>query len=302
MASLSVYSQVSANKRKSIVIMALFVVVIVTIAYIIGRGTSYGISAALLALFLSILTSLGSYFYSDKLVLSLSGANEADREKDFDLYTVSENMAIASGLPKPKVYIIEDKAPNAFATGRDPSNAVICVTRGLVEKLKRRELEGVIAHELSHIKNYDTRLMAIVAVLVGTIALLSDWSFRFFSFRKGNHEREIRGKVGVVISLFGIAFAIVSPLIATLIQLAISRRREYLADASAVLYTRQPEGLAQALEIISSDKLVLKNASNATAHLFIANPFKNKGTSKWLSSFFDTHPPVEERIKILRQM
>jgi len=233
-------------------------------------------------------------------VLALSGAREADRKKDFDLYTVTENMAIAAGLPKPKVYLIEDSAPNAFATGRDPNHAVICVTTGLISKLSRRELEGVIAHEMSHIQNFDIRLMAIVTILVGVIALMSDWFTRSLWWGKGR-DRE-KSQISAAIMIISLVLALISPLIATLIQLAVSRKREFLADASGALMTRNPDALASALEKISKDKEVLEAATNATAHLFIANPFKDKQFTAWYSSLFNTHPPVAERIRILKEM
>lgn len=302
MASISVYSQISSNKTQSLLIIGFFVVFIITVSYIVGQATSLGVSLTVFALVLSSLASVGSYFYSNRIILSILNAKEADRKKDFDLYTVAENMAISAGLPKPKVYIIEDNALNAFATGRDPHHAIVCVTSGLVEKLERRELEGVIAHEISHIKNFDIRLMAVVAVLFGTIVYLSDWSLRFLWFRKGSSRTNLKGKSGLVLVLLGILLTIVSPIVATLIQLAVSRQREYLADASAALLTRQPEGLASALRKIAEDELVVQTASNGVAHLFIANPFKKKSASFWFSSLFDTHPPIEERIKILREM
>lgn len=199
----------------------------------------------------------------------------------------------------PKVYVINDSAPNAFATGRDPEHAVLCITTGLLDKLERLELEGVVAHELSHIKNYDTRLMGIVAILVGVVALLADWFMRSLWWG-GKTDREERSNVQAIFVILGIIFAILSPLIATLIQLAISRRREFLADASAALLTRYPEGLAHALEKISKDREVLEIATNATAHLYIINPFKGKDFSAWFAGLFNTHPLVEERIRILR--
>jgi len=282
--------------------MILFTAAIATVAYILGKASGYGLSWAGIALVISGLTGLGSYYYGDKLVLSMSGARVADRKRDFDLFTVVENIALAAGLPKPKVYVIEDKAPNAFATGRDPNHAVVCVTRGLLEKLDRRELEAVIAHEISHIQNFDTRLMAVVVVLVGMLAFLSDWFMRMIWFGRGGHNRNERGNAGAPLFAIGLVLAVISPLVATLIQLAISRRREFLADASASLLTRNPDALALALEKIADDKSVLKNASNATAHLYIVNPFKGKSMTAWFTSLFNTHPPIEERIKILKAM
>lgn len=301
--ALSVYSQIESNKTKTYLVMAFFTIFIATVAYVLGEASGYGMSWAGTALIISGLMSLGSYYYSDKIVLTLSGARPADRKRDFDLFTVTENIAIAAGLPKPKVYLIEDSAPNAFATGRDPKHAVVCVTRGLLDKLDRQELEGVIAHEMSHVQNFDTRLMAIVAVLVGMIAYLSDWFMRMLWWGGGRRrEREERGGIGVVLLLLGIIFAILSPLIATIIQLAISRKREFLADASAALLTRNPDDLASALEKLAKDKEVLEAATNSTAHLYIVNPFKGKEFGAWFAGLFDTHPPIEERLKILRSM
>ncbi len=300
--AMSVYSQVEGNKAKTWLIMAFFTAFIALVAYILGQASGYGISWAGIALIISGLLSLGSYYWGDKIVLAMSGAHPADRQKDFDFFTVVENISIAAGIPKPKLYIIEDSAPNAFATGRDPQHAVVCATRGILEKLDRTELEGVIAHELSHVKNYDTRLMAVVSILVGMVAFLSDWFMRSLWWggmrRRDNEDRGLGGYIFII----GIIFAILSPIIASLIQLAVSRRREFLADASGVLLTRYPDGLARALEKISKDKTVLKEATNATAHLYIVNPFRGKDFSAWFAGLFDTHPPIEERIKILRSM
>lgn len=299
----SVYKQIEANKLKTWLVMLFFSLFIAMVAFVFGKASGYGISWAGIALIISGLMTLVSYFYSDKMVLTLSGARPADRVRDFDLFTVAENLSIASGLPKPKIYVISDPAPNAFATGRDPNHAVVCATTGLLEKLNRRQLEGVIGHELSHIQNYDTRLMAIVVILVGVISILADWFMHSLWFGRGNRDsREERSSFGAVMMVIGIVFAILSPIIATIIQLAISRRREFLADASSALLTRHPEGLAQALEIISNDRNVLRRASNATAHLYIANPFKGKNMATRFSGLFDTHPPALERIKILRSM
>lgn len=281
--------------------MAFFTLFLATLAFVLGKAGGYGISWAAIALIFSGLTSLGGYYYGDKIILSMSRAHPADRKTDFDLYTVTENVALAAGIPKPAVYVIEDSALNAFATGRDPKHAVICVTRGLIERLDRRELEGVIAHEMSHIKNFDTRLMAIVAVLVGMVAFLADWFMRSLWWGRGRRDRS-GDRGGGLLLIIGIIFAVISPLIATLIQLAVSRKREFLADASGALLTRNPQELASALKKISQDKEVLEAATNATAHLFIANPFKGKEFGAWLSGLFDTHPPIVERIKTLESM
>jgi len=255
-----------------------------------------------LAFIISGLMSLGSYYYSDKIVLAISQAHEADRRKYFDFYTASENLSIAAGIPKPKLYVIEDSAPNAFATGRDPDHAVICVTTGILQKLDRTELEGVLAHEISHIVNYDIRLMSIVSILVGTVALMADWFFRMRWYGGGDRDRD-KGQLGAILMLLGIIFAILSPIIARLIQLAISRRREFMADAGSVSITRQPTGLISALNKISADH-ELEAANKATAHLYIVNPFKDKVRSgaRWFSGLFNTHPPLEERIVVLSKM
>jgi heat shock protein HtpX len=231
----------------------------------------------------------------------MSGAREADRKRDFDFFTVTENLAIAAGLPKPKLYVIDDTAMNAFATGRDPQHAIVCATSGILQRLDRRELEGVIAHELSHIKNFDIRLMLVVGVLVGTLAFLADWFMRSLWWGGRRRNNEDRGGSGIFM-IIGIVLAILSPILATIIQLAISRQREYLADASGAYLTRYPKGLASALEKLSRDREVLEAATNATAHLYIVNPFHGKDFGAWFSGLFDTHPPIAERIKRLRAM
>jgi len=306
---INVYEAQTANKRKSAIIIALFIVFVTVAVYVISQSFALylgyepgGLGVAGLALIISGLMSFVSYYFSDRIVLTISGARPADRRLDFNFYTVAENLAIASGLPKPRLYVIEDTATNAFATGRDPDHAVICATSGILSKLNRTELEGVIAHELSHIKNYDIRLMSIVAVLVGMVALLGDIFLRT-SFRGGRSDR--RGNQAAALFLIlGIIFAILSPIIAQLIQLAVSRRREFFADASAVSITRQPDGLISALEKISADHEPLEAANKATAHLYIVNPFKEKGHGAvdWFASLFNTHPPIEERIKTLKSM
>lgn len=263
----------------------------------------YGLSFAGIMLIVSGLVSFFSYFYSDKMVLSMSGAKPATKEEYRDLYTIVENLSIASGLPMPKVYIINDPAPNAFATGRDPKHAVVAATTGILQLLNKSELEGVIGHEMSHVKNYDTRLMSVVAILVGSLAILSDVFFRSM-WLGGLKDDDRDSKANGIIMLISIVLAILAPIIASLIQLAISRKREFLADASGALLTRYPDALANALEKIADDKHVLKHANNATASLYFENPFKadtGKKTS-WLVKLFSTHPPVEERIKALRDM
>lgn len=300
---MTIYSQITGNKVRTYVIMTLFIVLLSGFFFLIGQFFNSPNSFLLFGFIFSFISSIASYFYSDKLVLFTTGAKPASKREYFDFYTVAENLAIADGLPIPKLYVIEDESPNAFATGRDHNHAIVCATSGLLDRLDRTELEGVIAHELSHIKNYDILLSSIVAVLVGTIALVSDWIMRSMwwgGYRGRDDERENRNPLVIV---FFILSLILAPLAATIIQLAVSRRREFLADASGALLTRYPEGLARALEKISADSHILHTASSATAHLFISNPFKGKKKSiSWLTTLFSTHPPIEERIKILRSM
>jgi heat shock protein HtpX len=306
------YEAIAVNKRKSLIIIIGFVFFVAITVYVLSQAISYyfgyepgGIGTVGLAFIVSGVFSFISYYSSDKIVLSLSGAREADRKRDFEFYTVAENMALAAGIPKPKLYVIEDAAPNAFATGRDPDHAAIAATRGLLERLNRTELEGVIAHEMTHVRNYDTRLGALVAVMVGLIALLGDWFLRM-SFWGGGRRRnndEEAGQIGAIFMVLGLIFAILSPIIATLIQLAISRRREFMADAGSVELTRQPSGLIHALQEISDDSLPLKEANKATAHMYIVNPFKggHKAVS-WFSNLFNTHPSTKDRIAALQKM
>lgn len=298
---MNMYSTIEQNKWKTWLIMSLFVILITTVAYVFGKASGYGLSYAGMALILAGFMSLGSYYFSDKIVLATSGAKPIEKSDNPQLFRIVENLTIAAGLPMPKIYIINDPSPNAFATGRDPNHSVVVATTGILDRLNKAELEGVIAHELSHVKNYDIRLMAVVAVLVGFVAILADIFMRSMWFGGARNEREDnRGQA--VFLLIGIIFAILSPLIATLIQLAVSRKREFLADASGALLTRYPEGLASALEKISAYPKPLRTATNATAHLFITHPFKDKNTTNWFASLFNTHPPVEERIRILRSM
>lgn len=303
----NIYEAQSSNKLKSAIVVIGFFLFVTLAVYIMASAFSVyagynagGVGIFGMAMIISGVSSFVSYYFSDRIILGISGAREADRNRDFDFYTAAENLSIAAGLPKPRLYVIEDSAMNAFATGRDPKNAVIAATRGLLDKLNRTELEGVIAHEMSHIKNYDTRLMSVVAVMVGSVALLADMFFRMRFWGGGNRKSEGGG----IIMLLGVLFAILSPIIATLIKLAISRRREFFADATSIQLTRQPAGLISALEKISQDHEPLEVANKATAHMYIENPFKDKikGGASWFSSLFNTHPPVEERINQLKQM
>ena len=292
---------VSSNKVKSNIVVLGFMLFVVLASYLITVGFNYPLSFVGIALIISGITSFGSYWFSDSIILGISGAKEAKREEYFDFYTVAENLSVSQRMPKPKLYVIQDSAPNAFATGRDPEHAVVCCTTGILEKLNKAEIEGVIAHELSHIQNYDIRLMSIVSILVGFLALLSDFILRMSFFRSGERKNENSGQMQTILLVVGLVMAILSPIIAKIIQLAISRRREFLADASAVAMTKNPEGLAKALEKIALDKEPLEAANNATAHLYISNPLKNtKG--HLFSSLFNTHPPVQDRIAALRKL
>lgn len=298
---MTISSAISANVTKTYVIMALFIALVVLVAYVLGQALGYGNGFMWFAVLLSVFSSFVSYYWGDSLILTMSGARPADRKRDFDFFTVAENLAIAAGIPKPRLYVIDDTAMNAFATGRDPKHAVVVATTGILATLERRELEGVIAHELSHIKNFDTRLMAVVAVLVGTIAYMADMFLRTLWWG-GHRDRDEDRGLGSIMMLVGIVLAILSPIVASLIQLAASRNREYLADASAAKITRYPEGLARALEKLGKDKEVLEAATNATAHLYITNPFKGKEFGAWFANLFNTHPPLPDRIKRLRAM
>jgi heat shock protein HtpX len=295
-------SAIQSNITKTYVIMTVFVAFVVLIAYVFGHALGYGNSFMWFAVIFSVISSWASYYWGDSLILAMSSARPADRKRDFDFFTVAENLSIAAGIPKPRLYVIEDTAMNAFATGRDPKHAIVVATTGILSRLDRRELEGVIAHELSHIKNYDTRLMAVVAVLVGTVAYLADMFLRSLWWGGGRRSRdEDRGLAGILM-IVGIVLAILSPILATLIQMAASRNREYLADVSGAKLTRYPEGLARALEKLGRDKEVLEAATNATAHLYITNPFKGKNFGAWFANAFNTHPPIEDRIKRLRAL
>ena len=249
-----------------------------------------------IAVGLSLVMNMVAYWHSDKIALAMSGARHISREDNPYLFRLVENLCITAGLPLPKIYIINSSQINAFATGRDPQHAAIAVTAGALEKLENEELEGVLAHELSHIGNRDILISTIVVVLAGVVAILADWFLRISFF--GGHDDDNRG--GVLMLIIAIVAAVLAPLAATLVQLAISRKREFLADASGALLTRYPEGLAGALEKIAYDGSHLRTAHNATAHLFITNPFKGKEGRSWFVKLFMTHPPLEERINILR--
>ncbi|MEI7690127.1 MAG: M48 family metallopeptidase [bacterium] len=291
------YTHASSNKRKTWFWLIVFVLFVVSVGYIFSLALNMPWILPV-AIAIAIFQSGISYWSSDKIVLSISRAKEIDKKTNQGLYRLVENLSISSGLPMPKIYVISDSAPNAFATGRDPKHAVICVTTGLIEKLDKQELEGVLAHEFSHIGNYDIRLQTIIVILVGLIALMADW-FIYLRFFGGDDDNG-----NWVFVLIGLVLALLSPLAASLIQLSISRKREYLADADGALLTRNPDGLARALEDISKDTEPLEVANKATAHLYITNPLKDQKDSKKsrFSGLFDTHPPIEERVKALRDM
>jgi heat shock protein HtpX len=255
-----------------------------------------------LAIILAISQSFLSYWYSDKIVLAMTRAKEIKKEDNPELYRLVENLCITAGLPLPKIYIIEEPQPNAFATGRDQNHAVIAVTRGLLEKLEKAELEGVLSHELSHIGNKDMLLQTVVVILVGIVAILSNFFLRISYWGGVRRDDSRENSAGAILAIFGLIAAILAPIAATLIQLAISRKREFLADASGALLTRYPEGLARALEKIARDPNPLPVANNSTAHLFIASPFRGEQAKNWITKLFSTHPPIKERIKILRGM
>jgi len=289
------YQQVNSNRWRSGFIIAFFIIFIITVGYLL----SYSFNSQYflpIAIAYSGISAFSSYFFGDKIVLALNKAIPANRKEYFDFYTVTENLSQVAKIPVPRIYVIETEAMNAFATGRNPQNAVICTTTGLLNKLNRTELEGVIAHELSHVKNYDILLMTVVSVLIGTLSILINLTSRRMFFGGGD-DRDRDNSSGIF-AVIGIIMIIFAPLIAQLIQLAISRRREYFADASSVSFTRQPSGLISALKKISSDSTPFKEASTATAPLYICNPFKGKK----LASMFSTHPPVEDRIRALEAM
>jgi len=288
------YEQIASNVRGSVLLIFVFIVVIAGLGYLFTEVTGYP-EILPIAIVFAILSSIGSYYYSDKIVLAMARARPATKEEYPHLVNSVEGLAIAAGLPMPGIYIIDDSAPNAFATGRNPQHAALAVTTGLLDKLNRTELEGVIAHEMAHVKDYDIRFMTLVAILAGIIVLLADWMLR--SMRWGRRNRSGGNPIVLVIAL---AAAILAPIFATLIKLAISRHREFLADSQGALLTRFPEGLANALEKIAGDHEPLEVANKATAHMWIANPLKEHGG--WMNNLFSTHPPIEERVKRLRAM
>lgn len=297
----NIYQHIDENKTETYVVVAAFIALVSFLGWFIGQYffNGEGTFFVCIALIFSGISSFISYYNSDKMVLAISGAHEVSEEENRPLHQLVENMCIASGLPKPRIYMINDTAMNAFATGRDPQHAAICFTSGIVDRLEKRELEGVIAHEMSHVGNYDIRLMSIVSVLVGTVTLLADWFTRGMFY--GGRRRRDSSEGGGILMLIGIVLVILSPIIATLINLALSRNREYLADATAALITRYPQGLANALRKLAGDREILEAANGATAHLYITNPLRSD-VSGFMANLFNTHPPIEERIRRLESM
>lgn len=293
----TLYTQQSSNVAKTFVLMGVFLVMVIAISYAIswymGSPAILYVGAAM-----AFFTSIGSYWFSDKIVLQMTNAKPVSKEQAPELYTIVENLSITAGLPMPKVYIVDDLSPNAFATGRDPKHAVVAATTGLLQILDRNELEGVMAHELAHVGNRDMLVMTVAVVLAGFIAIIADFFSRSLMIGGNNRDRH---PAFLIIGIIGI---ILAPLAAKLIQLAISRKREYLADATGVLLTRYPEGLASALEKISAHAQPMQRASHATAHLFISDPFQSEkqGFFEKMSSLFQTHPPAADRIRRLREM
>lgn len=295
---MDLYKQKSSNIRRTWALVFGFLIVVIAVGYAISW---YYDNPAILviAVIIAVATNFYAYWASDKLVLSLNHARPASRAEFFDFYTVTENLAITAGLPMPRLYVIDDPAPNAFATGRDEKHAVVCATTGLLRMMNRTELEGVIGHELSHIKNRDMLLMTIAVVLAGFVALAANIFLRLSFF--GGGRRDNRGNGNAILLILAIVGIVLAPIAAKLIELAVSRRREYLADASGALLTRYPEGLASALQKIGNYTMPMRSANLATAHLFINDPFgtKSGGSSGWIERLFSTHPPIPDRIKVL---
>jgi heat shock protein HtpX len=294
---LTLYNQADKNTRLTWLYVTGFLIFVICVGYIFA-GAMGNNTILYVAVVFSVVMSFGSYWWSDKIVLAMSSAKEIDHDKNKEIYHLVENLCITAGLPVPKIYVIEDSAINAFATGRDPAHGVICLTTGIINRLEKTELEGVIAHELSHIGNRDILLSTVIVILVGFVTLLADF-FRHWAFfgRRGG-DNEGGGQLRLIMIILAVVLSILAPIAGVLMQLAISRKREFLADADAALLTRYPEGLASALEKISGDTEPLEAANRATAHLFIANPFKGAKVSK----LFMTHPPIEERVRALRGM
>lgn len=293
---------VKRNKLKTGVIISLFIIVITLILYFIGIYFDFGPYAIIIALSFSIISSWASYYNSDKIILSINKARPATHEEDQKIVNILDSLMASSGLTtKPKLYVVESEQANAFATGRDPEHAIICVTTALLNKLEYYELEGVIAHEMAHIKNYDIRLSAVVTVMVGLIVMLADLCSRFLLYGGGSRKNNDKNQNPIII-VVGLLLLILSPIFSKLMQLAISRRREFLADATAVEFTRNPQGLISALEKLEADTSTLKTANSSTAHMYIANPFKKDKNGKRKNDWFSTHPSTEARIEALKNI
>ncbi len=296
---MTLYNHSDSNKRKTWFLFLIFLTFVVSIGYLLSVFFEEPV-ILYIAAFISFFSAIFSYWFSDKIVLSMSNAHELKFEDNKEIYRLVENLCISAGLPLPKIYIINDPAPNAFATGRNPKKAVIALTTGLIERLDKSELEGVIAHELSHIKNYDILLATLTTILVGTIVILADMLSRSFLYRNSSRNSDNKNS-NIIFVLLAVLISILAPLFAYLMQFAISRKREFLADADGALITRYPEGLARALEKISQDPHQLRAVNKATAHLYISSPLKEKKKG-FLSKAFMTHPPIEDRVKALRGM
>ena len=292
------YEDIKKNKMKTGIIVFVFLTMITLIIYYICNAFGYSEYSIIIALIFSIISTVATYYNCDKVVLASVRARPATREEDLQLTNILEGLMITSGLTnKPRLYVVDSMQPNAFATGRNPENAVVCVTRGLIEKLNYYELEGVVAHELAHIKNYDIMVSAVVSVMAGFVVMLSDWFLRV-TFRRRSDDDD---NANPIVMIIGLICLIVSPIVSQLIQLAVSRRREYLADATAVSFTRNPDGLISALRKISSDDTTMDTASESSAHMFIVTPFKNKRKAE-KSSLFSTHPAIDERIQAIENL
>lgn len=300
------YEQIAANKRRSVLLIVGFVALVALLGFFVGRLIGYGTIGTVLALIVSGVMAFGSYWYSDKVALAVSRAQPADPQQYQRLYNVIEGLCIAGGLPMPKVFIVTDPAPNAFATGRNPKHASVAVTTGLLDMMTRVELEGVLAHELSHIRNYDVLVSTLAVTLLGTVAIISDTVIRLTWWNGGRTRRDgDHNDANNPLAIIGFAMLILSPIIGKLFQLALSRRRETLADVSAVQMTRYPPGLISALEKLQADSTVTHSATRATAHLWIENPVPRaeaEGKLSRLNRLFDTHPPLEERIALLQEL
>ena len=299
------FKTIKKNKFESAIIVSIFIIAVTLIIYYICNALNLGELSILIALIFSIASAWGSYYYSDKIVLASCRARPATKEEDLKLVNILDALMVTAGLPKkPDLYVVEDAQPNAFATGRNPEHAVICVTTGLLEKLNYYELEGVIAHEMSHIKNYDILLSAVVSVFVGLIVMLSDMFSRFMFWGGLKDDRDNDSKANGILMLLGLIFLILSPIFGTLMQLALSRKREFLADATAVEFTRNPDGLISALKKLENDPNELETANSATANMYIINPFKKNGDKgkRKTSSLWSTHPSTADRIEALRNI